>query len=85
MKNRKEGGIPPYSVVEEEEKGTGPDSAGQSGDAQGLPDVPEFDAETDEAELVLEMEEESPDGEVKEVRTRQVRQDDVPLEYLNQD
>ena len=85
MKNRTEDGIPTHSVVEEQEKGTGPDSAGQSGDAQGLPDVAEFDSEAEEAELVLEMEEETPDEEVKELRIRQVRQDDVPLEYLNQD
>ena len=94
MKNRTEDGIPTYSVVEEKDKGTGPGSAGQSGDTQGLSNVAEADSESveelaeegqyEEAELLLEMEE-TPDGEVKEVRTRQVPQDDVPLEYLNQD
>lgn len=94
MKNRTEDGIPPYTVVEKKEKGTGPGSGGQSGDTQGLSDVAEADSESveelaeegqyEEADLIQEMEE-GPDGEVKEVRTRQIPQDDVPLEYLNQD
>jgi hypothetical protein len=97
MKNEK-GGIRPFGVVREPKKGIGPGSAGQSGDTQGLPDVAEADSESveelieegqaSEAELVLEMEE-TPEGEAKErtkeVTTKQVPQDDVPLEYLNQD
>ena len=94
MKNKDEDGIRTFGVVETRDKGTGPGSAGQSGDTQGLPDVAEADSESVEelveegqymeADLILGMEE-TPDGEVKEVRTKQVPQDDVPLEYLNQD
>lgn len=94
MKNQDEDGVRTFGVVEKREKGKGPGSAGQSGDTQGLSEVAEAASESVtelaeegqylEAELVGGMEE-SPDGEVKEVRTRQVSQDDVPLEYLNPD
>lgn len=59
-----------YPEVVKREKGIGPGSGGQSGDTQGLPE---------EAALIDGME------EVSEVRTRQVPEDDVPLEYRNQD
>jgi hypothetical protein len=75
-------------------KGTGPDSAGQSGDNQGLPDVAEADSESVE-ELaeegqafeaeVIEGVENAPDADVSEVHTKQVPEDDVPPEYDNQD
>jgi len=72
----------------------GPDSAGQSGDTQGLSDLPDADSEsveelleegnTFEAEAVQGVEDaKSPD--VSEVTTRQVPEDDVPGEYLDQD
>lgn len=72
----------------------GPDSAGQSGDTQGLSDVPDADSEsveelleegnTFEAEAVQGVEDaKSPD--VSEVTTREVPEDDVPGEYLDQD
>jgi hypothetical protein len=73
---------------------TGPGSAGQSGDNQGLPDVPEADSESVE-ELaeegqafeaeVIEGVEDAPDVDVEEVHTKQVPEDDVPPEYDNQD
>ena len=75
------------------EKGLGPNSAGQSGDIQGL------SADEDEAsESVVGLLEEgqafeaeamsgvenAPDGDLAEVHTKQVLEDDVPLECLNQ-
>jgi hypothetical protein len=75
-------------------KGTGPGSAGQSGDDQGLPDVPEADSESveelaDEGQAfeaeVIEGVENAPDADVAEVHTKQVPEDDVPPEYDNQD
>jgi hypothetical protein len=75
-------------------KGTGPGSAGQSGDTQGLPDQAEADSESVE-ELVEEGQsfeadaisgvEDAPDADVAEVHTRQFPEDDVPEEYQNQD
>ena len=70
----------------------GPDSAGQSGDIQQLPNVPEADAESVE-ELVEEGNafeadavdgvEAAPPADVSEVQTREVPEDDVPEEYLD--
>ena len=75
-------------------KGTGPDSAGQSGDDQGLSDVADADSQSVE-ELaeegqafeaeVIEGVEDAPDADVAEVHTKQVPEDDVPPEYDNQD
>ena len=72
----------------------GPGSAGQSGDTQGL-----FSSEDDESESITELLEEgqyfeasvlsgienAPAADVAEVRTKQVPEDDVPEEYLDQD
>ena len=73
-----------YPEVVKREKGIGPGSGGQSGDTQGLPEEAEADSESvtelveegqyEEAEVIDGME------EVSEVRTRQVPEDDVPLE-----
>ena len=70
----------------------GPDSAGQSGDTQQIPDVPSADSESVEelidegnafeADAVLGVEN-AKDPDVSEVRTREVPEDDVPAEYLN--
>lgn len=70
------------------------ESAGQSGDTQGLPEVPEAESES-VRELVEEGQyfeagitsgvENAPDADVAEVRTRQVPEDDVPPEYLEKD
>ena len=76
------------------DKGLGPESAGQSGDLQGLSDDEEADSESVvglleegqafEAEAVGGVES-ALDADVAEVHTKQVLEDDVPLEYLNQD
>lgn len=76
------------------EKGTGPDSAGQSGDTQGLSSIEEADSESVE-ELVSEGQfleaaavsgvEDAPDADVSEIHLRQVPEDDVPGEYLDDD
>jgi hypothetical protein len=70
----------------------GPDSAGQSGADQQLPDTPSADSESVEelvdegnafeADAVLGVED-AKDPDVSEVRTREVPEDDVPPEYLN--
>jgi len=83
-----------YSSGSTRQRGLGPDSAGQSGDTQGLSDVAEAGSESVE-ELVeegqsLEAEvisgvENAPDPDVAEVHTRQVPEDDVPEEYLDRD
>jgi hypothetical protein len=94
MKNHEGKGIPTYGVVSEKQKGTGPGSAGQSGDTQGLSNVEEAGSESVE-ELVEEGQsfeaevisgvEDAPDADQGEVRTRQVPADDVPEEYLRKD
>jgi hypothetical protein len=71
---------------------TGSDSAGQSGDTQQLRDRARADSESVE-ELVEEGNayeagivagvENAPDPDVDEVRTREVPEDDVPEEYLD--
>ena len=73
-------------------RGLGPDSAGQSGDTQGLSNVAEAGSESVE-ELVEEGQffeaeaisgvENAPDADVAEVHTREVPEDDVPPEYVN--
>ena len=87
-------GIRTYGTVSPREKGMGPGSAGQSGDTQGLSDVAEASSESVE-ELVEEGQffeaeaisgvENAPDPDVAEVHTKQVREDDVPAEYLERD
>ena len=94
MKKQEGEGIETYSSVAARKKGTGPDSAGQSGDTQGLSDVAEAGSESVE-ELVEEGQffeadaiggvEDAPDPDVAEVYTKQVPEDDVPAEYLDKD
>ena len=72
----------------------GPASAGQSGDLQQLSDVADADSESVEelveegnafeAEAVAGVEDAKP-PDVSEVRTREVPEDDVPAEYLDND
>jgi hypothetical protein len=72
----------------------GPDAAGQSGDLQQLSDVADADSESVEelveegnafeADAVQGVEDAKP-PDVSEVRTREVPEDDVPAEYLNND
>ena len=76
-------GISTYPVVVRPERGTGPGSAGQSGDTQGLREVAEAGSESVEelveegqyveATLIDEME--SDTDEFHEVRTRQTPPD----------
>jgi len=73
---------------------TGSDSAGQSGDIQQIRDSAGADSESVE-ELVEEGNafeagivsgvENARDADAGEVRTREVPEDDVPEEYLNDD
>jgi hypothetical protein len=77
-----------------EQKSGGPGAAGQSGDMQGLSNTAEADSESVqelaeegqafEAEAIDAVEN-APDADVAEVTTREVPEDDVPEEYLNQD
>jgi hypothetical protein len=70
----------------------GPDSAGQSGDIQDLSDIADADSESVEELIeegnayeaeVIDGVENVPDADVSEVRTREVPEDDVPEEYLD--
>lgn len=83
---------PTGSLTEDEETNErpGPGSGGQSGDTQGLSNVEEATSES-----VLELVEEgqafeagiisgienAPDADAGPIRTREVREDDVPREY----
>lgn len=72
----------------------GPDSAGQSGDLQGISNLEDAEAESVEELMeegnsfeagVVEGVEDAPDADVAEVTTREVLEDDVPEEYLDDD
>jgi hypothetical protein len=94
MKQKADKGIDSYATVSNREEGNPADSAGQSGDTQGLPDVAEAGSES-VAELIEEGQffeaeaiggvENAPDADVAEVHTKQVPEDDVPSEYLDRD
>jgi hypothetical protein len=76
------------------ERGLGPEAGGQSGDTEGLSGAELADSESVE-ELVEEGQafeagivsgvENAPNADEGEVRTRQVPEDDVPQEYLDED
>jgi hypothetical protein len=76
----------------EEELHRRPGSAGQAGDTQGLSETPVSTSES-VAELVEEGQyfeagilsgiENAPDADESEIETREVPEDDVPLEYLH--
>jgi hypothetical protein len=93
MKKQRSSQTDTFAPVRSDEK-PGPDSAGQSGDTQGLSDIEDVDSEsvrelleegqTFEAEAVMGVEN-APDADVSEVRLKQVREDDVPPEYLDRD
>jgi hypothetical protein len=93
MKQQADEGIRTYAISTGEQ-GNPADSAGQSGDTQGLPDVAEAGSES-VAELLEEGQsfeaeviggvEDAPDPDVAEVHTKQVPEDDVPSEYLERD
>jgi hypothetical protein len=94
MKQRIEKETRTYAIVSTGEQGNAADSAGQSGDTQGLSDVAEAGSES-VMELVEEGQnfeaeaiggvEDAPDADVAEVHTRQVAEDDVPSEYQGSD
>jgi len=94
MSNSGSEGVRPYGQVKVREKGTGPNSAGQSGDTQGLSDVEDVSSQSVE-ELVEEGQgfeagviagvEDAADADAGPVRTREVPEDDVPFEYDNQE
>jgi hypothetical protein len=93
MKKQRSPQTKTYAPARSDEK-PGPDSAGQSGDTQGLTDIADADSESVrelleegqsfEAEAVMGVEN-VPDADVSEVRVKQVREDDVPQEYLDQE
>ena len=93
MAKQSDDGVQTYSQVKPREKGTGPGSAGQSGDTQGLSEVEDVGSQSVE-ELVEEGQgfeagviagiEDAPDADAGPVRTREVPEDDVPFEYDNQ-
>jgi|SRR5579863_116527 len=78
------------TIAAMEEKGLGPDTAGQAGDAQGLAHFAGADSESVEelaeegqafeAEVISGVEN-APDADVAEVTTKEVPEDDVPPEY----
>jgi hypothetical protein len=89
--------IPDEQFIEDpvnQPRGLGPQSAGQSGDLQGLSDVADADSESVE-ELVEEGQgleadavagvEDAPDADVREVHVHERPEDDVPPEYLERD
>lgn len=77
-----------------EERGLGPEAGGQSGDTEGL-SREELAASESVEELLEEGQafeagvvsgvENAPDADEGEVRTREVPEDDVPREYLDED
>ena len=82
-----------FDAATPQRRDVGARSAGQSGDTQGLSNAEEADSESVE-ELVEEGQTfeagvvegvEDADAGQGEVRTRQVREDDVPREYLDKD
>ena len=78
----------------DEEDELGPESAGQSGDTQGLSSTPQANSQSVK-ELVAEGQffeagvisgvENAPPADVAPVKTKEVPEDDVPPEYLEQD
>ena len=94
MKQQSYRQIRTYAVGSAGEEERPADSAGQSGDTQGLSDVAAAGSES-VAELVEEGQffeadaisgvEDASDPDVAEVHTKQVPEDDVPSEYLSND
>ena len=94
MKKQNDDGRRTYAAVSSGERDNPADSAGQSGDTQGLPDAAEAgpesvaelleDGQSFEAEAIGGVED-APDPDVAEVHTKQVPEDDVPPEYLERD
>jgi hypothetical protein len=93
MKKRRDQGVRTYSPgTKRDENDSG--SAGQSGDLQGLSNAEEADSESVDELLeegqaleagIVDGIENAPDADVSEVHTREVPEDDVPLEYQGSD
>ena len=84
----------PAELVSYAQRGLGARSAGQSGDTQGLAGGADVDSESVEELLeegqsfeaeVVNGVENAPEPDEGEVRTRQVKEDDVPEEYRDKD
>jgi len=82
------------ATVQFEPEGLGANSGGQSGDLQGLSNVAGADSESVDELLeegnafeaeVVEGVQNVPDADQGEIRTHEVREDDVPDEYLEKD
>ena len=83
-----------YATVSTGDQRQPAETAGQSGDSQGLSDVAEAGSES-VTELIEEGQffeaeaiggvEDAPDADVAEVHTRQFPEDDVPSEYRDRD
>ena len=81
-------------MTDTDRRGLGPESAGQSGDIEGLPREAVADSESVE-ELaeegqafeagIVDAVENAPDADQGELTTREVPEDDVPEEYLDED
>lgn len=94
MKHQIDNELRSYAVVSTGEEQRRADTAGQSGDTQGLSDIAEAgdesvaelveEGQSSEAETISGVEN-APDPDVAEVHTRQVPDDDVPWEYLGKD
>ena len=94
QKRRAPGKLQDTSPVKFDRAGRGPGSGGQSGDLQGLSNSAGADSESVdelleegnafEAEVVAGVEN-APDTDRGEVRTREIPEDDVPEEYLDED
>jgi hypothetical protein len=86
--------IRPTKKVNSEAEETGAGSAGQSGDIQGLSDTEDTSSES-VTELLEEGQyfeaavisgiENAPPADISQVKTRQVPEDDVPAEYIEED
>jgi hypothetical protein len=93
-RGRRRGEVPRAFEPPSDSRGLGAESAGQSGDTEGLSRAEQADSESVE-ELVEEGQafeagvisgvENAPDADKGGVRTRQVPEDDVPQEYLDKD
>lgn len=84
----------PDAPITFEPKGLGPNSAGQSGDLQGLSNAAGADSESVDELLeegnafeaeVVEGVENVPDADQGGIKTHEVPEDDVPDEYLDKD
>jgi hypothetical protein len=94
MRKRKATETQTYGAAPAQESGLGPNSAGQSGDTQGLSESPTANSESVE-ELVEEGQsfeatlteavENAPDADASEIHTKEVPEDDVPVEYQTPD